>query len=96
VVLGEPDVGLVADAEGDTDFDADAVGVALVGGASCVGVGDVRLGVGCADRAAVVCGAVPRLVPGEVLPAGVACTDAVAGGPTLAGAAGEVTPVIDM
>jgi len=96
VVLGELGAGLVADAEDDGDFDPDAVGVVLVGVASCVGVGDVRLGVGCADRVAVVCGAVPRLVPGEVLPACVARTEAVAGGPSFAGAAGEDWPVIDM
>jgi hypothetical protein len=51
VVLDEVGVLVVADAEGD-DFDPDAVGVALVGDASCVGVGDCRwLGVGFPDRA---------------------------------------------
>jgi hypothetical protein len=47
-------VGVVAggDDGGDVDFDPDAVGVALVGDASCVGVGDCRwLGVGFPDRA---------------------------------------------
>jgi len=64
VLLGEVVV-LGADAEGDVDFDADAVGVALVGDASCVGVGDCRwLGVGFADRAWVACDPVTRLVPG--------------------------------
>lgn len=85
-------VGLVLDAEGDADFVADAVGVAEVGGASRVGVGDGWLGVGCADRATVVCGAVSRLVPGTLLLACVARTDAVVGRPTFAGAAGEVEP----
>jgi hypothetical protein len=64
VLLGE--VGVVAgvDAGGDVDFGADAVGVALVGDASCVGVGDCRwLGVGCADLAWPVCDPVTRLVP---------------------------------
>ena len=45
VELGD---GLVFDAEGDTDFDADAVGVLLVGGASRVGDGDDDwVGAGC-------------------------------------------------
>ncbi len=81
---------VVVDVEGDADVEADTVGVALVGGASRVGVGDTWLGVGCADRAALVCGADSTLVPGALLLAGVARTDAVAGCPTLAGAAGEV------
>ena len=52
VVLGDVGVVVVADAEGDVDFDPDAVGVALVGDASCVGVGDCRwLGVGFPDWA---------------------------------------------
>jgi hypothetical protein len=84
--------GLVADAVGDTDFDMVTVGVALVGGASCVGDTEVRLGVGLTDRAAVVCGAVIRLVPGAVLPAGVVRNDAVVGVPSFDGAAGEVAP----
>jgi hypothetical protein len=89
------DVGVVADAEGDADVDTVCVGAALVGGASCVGLGDVRLGVGWAEPAAVVCGAVSRLVPGEVPPAAVARTDAVAGGTTWPGCAGDfVAPVI--
>ena len=55
---------------GDVDFVADAVGVALVGDGSCVGVGDCRwLGVGFADRAWLVCGPVTRLVPGAWPPA---------------------------
>ena len=39
-------VGVVADAEGDADFNAVFVGAALVADASCVGLGDVRPGVG--------------------------------------------------
>ena len=97
LALGELGAGVVADAEGDADFDADAVGAALVGGASFVGLGDVRLDVGCTDRAAVVCGAVSRVVPGTLLPAGVVRTEAVAGGTTwLAGGVGDVAPVMDM
>lgn len=92
VELGD---GLVADAEGDADFEADVVGVTLVGGASRVGVADARLGVGLADRAAVVCGAVSTLVPGAVLLAGVVCTEAVVADPTLAGADGELVPPFD-
>ena len=92
IELGELGAGLVFDAEGDADFDADAVGVVLVGGASRVGDGDGLLGVGCADWATVVCGAVPRLVPGALPLAGVVRTDAVAGRPTFNGAAGEVEP----
>jgi hypothetical protein len=105
-VLGDDEVtplelgdGLVADAEGVAVFDRDAVGDALVGGGSCVGVGDLRLGVGCGDRDAVVCGADSRVVPGVLLVAGVVRTEAVAGGPTLAGPAGvddEVSPVRDV
>jgi len=90
--LVDPDVGLVLDAEGDADFVADLVGVAEVGGASRVGVGDEWLGVGCTDWATVVCGAVSRLVPGTLLLACVARKDAVVGRPTFAGAAGEVEP----
>ena len=81
-MLGELGAGDVADFVGDAGFDAVAVGAALVAGASCVGLAEVRLGVGVADWAAVVCGAVSRLVPVTVLPAGVARTDAVAGGTT--------------
>jgi hypothetical protein len=69
-VLGE--VGVVGGVVvgGDVDFDVDAFGVALVGDASCVGVGDCRwLGVGFADPAWVVCDPVTRLVPGTWLPA---------------------------
>jgi hypothetical protein len=92
VVLG---AGLVADTEGDADFDADNVGVALVGGVSCVGVAAVRLGVGRADRAAVVCGAVSTLVPGTWLLTGDVRSDAVAGVPSFDGAGGEVAPFKD-
>jgi hypothetical protein len=48
VEVGVDDVGggLVADVEGDADFDAGADGVAVVGGASRVGDADVWLGVG--------------------------------------------------
>jgi len=91
--------GLVADAEGVAVFERDAVGDALVGGGSCVGVGDLRLGVGCGDRDAVVCGADSRVVPGALLVAGVVRTDAVAGVPSFAGpagAGGEVAPVSDV
>ena len=73
------DVGVVADAEGDVDFDTVTDGVALVGGASCVGLGDVRPGVGPAGWVANACDVVSSLVPGEVPPAAVACTEAVAG-----------------
>ena len=93
VKLGD---GLVADTEGVAVFERDAVGDALVGGGSCVGVGDLRLGVGCGDRDTVVCGAESRVVPGALLVAGVVRTDAVAGGPSRAGpagAAGEVAPL---
>ena len=70
VVLDEVDVGVGVGVGVDVDFDADAVGVALAGDTSCVGVGDCRwLGVGFADRAAVVCDPVTRLVPGVWLPA---------------------------
>ncbi len=97
LTLGELVAEVVADAEGDADFDADAVGAAVVGGASCVGVGDGRLCVGCADRAAVVCGAVSRVVPGIALPAVLVPTDAVVGvAAWLALGAGEVELVIDM
>ena len=68
VLLGELVVGVGVGE--DVDFDVDAVGVALVGDASCVGVGDCRwLGVGFPDRAAVVCDPVTRLVPGAWLSA---------------------------
>src|SRR5215831_3946390 len=96
VGLDEVGAGVVGGTEGDADFDPVAVGVVLVGGPSCVGLGDVRLGVGCADRAALVCGAVPRLVPGVALPAGLAGTDAVVGAPSFAGALGEVPPSSDV
>lgn len=93
VALGD---GLVADAEGDAVLEADTVGVALDGGASCVGFGDVRLGVGLAGRVAVVCGTVSTVVPGAVLAACDARTDAVVGAPTDDGpAGGEVEPVSD-
>lgn len=84
------------DAEGNADFDADAGGVAVVGGASRVGDADVWLGVGCVGWAAVVCGVVTTLVPGALLLVGVARTDAVVGAPSFAGAAGEVDPAGDM
>jgi hypothetical protein len=88
----------VVGAVGDADFDADAVvGAALVGGASCVGLAEVRLFVGRAEVAALVCGAVSRVVPATLLLAGVVRTDAVAGRPTwLAGAVVEEVPVIDV
>lgn len=92
VVVG---VGLVADTEGDAVFDVDTVGVALVGGASCVGVAEARLGVGLADRAAVVCGAVSTLVPGTRLLAGVVRSDAVVGVPSFDGPGGEVASFKD-
>ena len=69
-VVGGVDVVGGGDDGGDVDFDPDAVGVALVGDASCVGVGDCRwLGVGVADWALVVCDPVTRLVPGAWPPA---------------------------
>jgi hypothetical protein len=92
VVVG---VGLVADTEGDAVFDVDTVGVALVGGASCVGVAEVRLGVGLAGRVAVVCGAVSTLVPGTRLLAGVVRSDAVAGVPSFDGPGGDVASFKD-
>lgn len=92
-VLGD---GLVADAEGDAVVDADTVGVALVGGASVVGVAEVRLGVGLAGRVAVVWGTVSTLVPGAVPLACDVRTDAVVGAPSFEGAGGvEVEPFND-
>ena len=94
-VVGGVDVGVVADAEGDVDFNAVFVGAGLVADASCVGLGDVRPGVGCPKPAAVVCGAVSRLVPGELPPDALVPTEAVAEATTWPGCAGDfVAPVI--
>jgi len=80
VVVGVLDVGgVVTGDEGGAGLDTVTDGVALVGGASCVGLGDVRPGVGPAGWVANACDVVSSLVPGEVPPAAVACTEAVAG-----------------
>jgi len=76
VVDGAVAVGVVAVAFGDV----------LVGGESCVGVGDARLvAVGLGDfddDGLAVCDAVPRLVPEDVWPAELPGMEAVATAPT--------------